>query len=96
MLEEAGEISSVSYWVRWGKPGFMALVRPGYEPKHPDKIIRLKRGRASHDHAGSGDHVMTRARQLVGIAVMAWAVVAVLLLGFLVVPLILHVLGGSL
>jgi hypothetical protein len=43
-LEEAGEIGSVSYWARFGKPGFLALVKPGSDPKSPDKIIRLSAG----------------------------------------------------
>ena len=41
LLEDAGEIGSKSYYFRFMKPGFLALVRPRFKPKHPDKIVRL-------------------------------------------------------
>ena len=41
MLEEAGEITSHSYWVRWGRPGFLALTKPGHEITKA-KIPRLE------------------------------------------------------
>ena len=41
-LEDAGQIKSWRYWVRWGKPGFLALTTPGHKFEHPDEIPRLK------------------------------------------------------
>jgi hypothetical protein len=29
-LEDAGQIETMSYWVRWGHPGHKVLVKPGY------------------------------------------------------------------
>jgi hypothetical protein len=42
MLEDHGEIESLTYWARFGKPGFRALHKPGFEIEYPDKIHRLK------------------------------------------------------
>jgi hypothetical protein len=32
----------VSYWARVGKPGFVALTKPGHEVEHPHQIHRLE------------------------------------------------------
>jgi protein-arginine kinase activator protein McsA len=42
-LEQAGKIESLSYWARFGKPGFKVLAKVGHKlPDDPDKIPRLK------------------------------------------------------
>jgi hypothetical protein len=42
LLEETGEIASWSYWVRWDRPGFLALTKPGHEINSKSHIPHLK------------------------------------------------------
>jgi hypothetical protein len=41
-LESDGQIDTLSYLCRFGKPGFKALLKRGHAVEHPDKIYRLK------------------------------------------------------
>jgi hypothetical protein len=41
-LEAGRKIGSLSYYARFGKPGFKVLLKPGHDPKKPDAIPRLK------------------------------------------------------
>jgi hypothetical protein len=42
-LEREGKIESSRYLVRWGKPGYVVLHRPGYEIADHDEIPRLQK-----------------------------------------------------
>jgi len=42
MLEDAGEIETLSYWTRFGKPGHVVLIKPGHKVENPDRVPRLK------------------------------------------------------
>jgi hypothetical protein len=60
MLEEAGEIESFRYWVRWDRPGHVVLIKPGHEVEDPDKVPRLE----PHERLAIGSNGSSNAAEV--------------------------------